>query len=1489
MSGCINRRLGKHLKKAASVTRSLFHLKLITTLMALLTAASLTPVFADDTEVFFGVRDSNTDTAPNVLFVLDTSGSMALGDPGLEGTRLERLRQAMSFILDSTSNVNVGLMRFNGFFSGGSVLYPITPIDELVCGDGECPSVSVSARVVEDNDDMEQYVDTGELTPTGTILSMGAQFDRAQLVGLRFQDVVVPSGATITSAYIDFTSRLNRRSAASLNIVGRDEADVPSISTTPNYLTDVATTQANVDWRPPAWRIGNSYSTPNLKDIVQEVVNRSDWCGGQSMGFVVSGSGERAAYAYNGGNSSRAPILRITYDSESNTSAGGCSRGIAVSQIKESNDDAYEQTENGTIKSSKKEHRIPQRTNKNSTKTITRLRFQDLKIPQGAVIDQASILFEVSDSKSGKVDIDIKVEAHDNAPPLVSNRNWISAQPQESGSVQWQIPASDNWASGTKVASPDVTSLLQKVVNRAGWSRDNAVAFQLSASASHSSNRRREFVSFDNKNSSFAPKLQVIFKTTEGYSDSNLAAGRTARDEMKQLIRELSATGGTPIVSAYLEASQYMLGGAVEYGKERGFQWQKHRFHRVSHPDSYTGGTVARDAGCTDENIESQDCKFEQIRRSPQYKSPIVNSCQTNHIVFLSDGAATSNTAADKVRALTGQTECVVNSGTEACGVELAQWLNKTDHNPDVARTQNISTYTIGFNNNNAFLRSLSTAGGGYYRTADSANELVEVFQSILGDVLTVDTSFVGPGATVNQFNRLTHRNDVYYAVFKPSSTPNWNGNLKRYKAVVNDLGGIDIVDRDGDNVLDEDTGFFSEESKSFWGVETDGNSVELGGAANQLSLAGPGGIGERNVYTAIGAIPAGGIALASSDTYRLHESNSAITLGTLGIDDSTTPGAQARRTELLKWVRGVDVFDEDVDTRFDDVRKHIGDPMHSQPAILNYKNGASTDTTIFVATNQGILHAIEHEQGTELFAFMPEALFQNIDTLYDNQQSQKHPYGLDGDLTIWHDDQNGNVQVDGNEKAYLFVGMRRGGNLYYGFDVSERNNPKLMWKIEGGTGDFQNLGQTWSRPIPTKIMLNGVEKVVLIFGGGYDAASNDANADTLAAVRTSSNKQPSDTVGNALFIADALTGQHLWSGQSDSSGSKKFDDMQYSFPSSIRVLDVNADNLADQLYVGDMGGQLWRFDIAPYHTTGDLVSGGVIASLNGQGIENSRRFYNEPDVALISSEGERYLSVGIGSGWRAHPLNTGVEDRFYMIRQESIFSKPDGYGKNTGTASSPRYEPLTETDLADVTDDLTPDYNAHGWMLKMEGNGEKILGASLTANNQFIFTTYQPTESADPCTPAVGQGYAYVVNALNGAPTVNLHEDESGSGSTTDSIYYKGAVLTKEDRKKQLDQGGILPGPSLLIVESPVTSTPEDSSESTSSGSSNSSSASNSSEGSTGSVSVLDTVLGIDVRVNLQSIQVDTGKITRRMYWQDKGRGNRTPDEIAPVASSEE
>jgi type IV pilus assembly protein PilY1 len=1530
----------------------------------LLSVALCTPVVADDTDIFFSASSSSSTVKPNVLFILDTSGSMNWTD-GEPQSRLERMKEALNAILASATNINVGLMRFNGSNGGGAVLFPMSYIDQDVCEIEDCStsSQSVLVRVSQDSDDAEESNEDGSVrldneelhvvedqalsgattttieisdnvndteerangslqgdspdldlfyisggnhagvgvrfqniaipqgatitnaeivftvdskgrgnldidiygnaaddalawsdtsgqhvtdrtqtsakvdwdniensnanrtitTPnlssivqevvdrTGwvsgndlafmlfvdgtsnwrnyrelysfngggsakgpklrvTYESGGGGADTTQTVGLRFNNVDIPQGATINSAYLEFEASEAASEMAALKITGELVENPNTFTDTTSYLSGrlgAAPTTNQVDWIDvEAWdSVGNKYLSPDISAIVQEIVNQGGFCGGNSMALYLTGLGSRLAIAHEGAGD--APALRVSYDTSSLSAGQGCMKRTITKTIARDSDDAEEDTGDGSVSTGSRDLELVT----DSNDQIVGLRFQELDIAQGATISNATIEFEVDEVGTGSVTLTIKGQDIDDAPTFSASTDNLSDRTQTSAGVTWTIASDDNPAVDASLITPDISSVIKEIVDRGSWAPGSDMVFLIQKS---SGTGKRVVESRDGEAIS-AARLSLQVQWNEGDVD---AAVQTVRTRLIDELSDINAKDGTPIVDALYEGALYYRGGAVDYGKQRGENPTDSRsnaeVHRVSHPASYTGGTVVRDTGCTDDNLNATACKTEHIDGSPVYTSPITDACQTSHIVLLSDGAPTSNSSASKVRAMTGDSSCT-ESGDKECGVELSQFLSEEDQASFTGK-QSVKTYTIGFAMDSGsdtdaidFLRSLATDGASGFYEATSSADLVNAFDSIITDIVSTSSTFVAPGAAVNQFNRLIHDDEIYFSLFKPDSRPYWNGNLKKYQ-ITND--GV----KDANNALavDESTGMFKGTSKSFWSDAVDGNEVIEGGAAAEKSLT-------REVYTYITGSPS---TTLTHNANEFSESNTNITTAKLGLGDTDT----TLRENILKWARGVDLNDYDEDGNTSEVRLQYGDPLHSKPVIITYGGTESNpDNTIFFGTNEGFIHAIDASDGTEEFSFIPEELLPNLKDIYTNSSSTAHPYGMDGTVVVWAYDDNGDndyYDTTGgvNDHVYLYAGMRRGGRSYYALDVTDRTNPEYMWKITGGTGDYTELAESWSIPVRSKVNINGTDYEVIVIGGGYD---NNQDTHTERTV---------DNEGRSIFMVNAVDGSVVWQGAKTgvTGTDEAFADMDFSIPGEVRVIDINLDGFADMIFAADMGGQVWRFDISNgAAAASDLVTGGVIADIGADSdATNNRRFYTTPDIALVKQGAAKFLTIALGSGWRAKPTDTVVTDRFYVMRDSNWGSAPGTYTK------------LTESDLVDVTSNI--DANAiasdisggkKGWYITMENTGEKVLSSSVTVNNQVIFSTYSPETSSSSCSAAQGTGRTYVVSVFDGRPTINF--DSTVSNDTNN--------LTKEDRAVTLQRSGIPPEATVLFAPDPV------------------------------------------------------------------------------------
>ena len=111
------------------------------------------------------------------------------------------------------------------------------------------------------------------------------------------------------------------------------------------------------------------------------------------------------------------------------------------------------------------------------------------------------------------------------------------------------------------------------------------------------------------------------------------------------------------------------------------------------------------------------------------------------------------------------------------------------------------------------------------------------------------------------------------------------------------------------------------------------------------------------------------------------------------------------------------------------------------------------------------------------------------------------------------------------------------------------------------------------------------------------------------------------------------------------------------SIPGNLRVIDLDRNGYADTIYASDQNGQIFRFDINEANKGAtDFAAGGRIAHLNANTVAGNRRFYYEPDTSLVVLNNEQnFVAIAIGSGYRAHPLDTDTADHIYVLRDYGV------------------------------------------------------------------------------------------------------------------------------------------------------------------------------------------------------------------------------------------
>ena len=839
----------------------------------------------------------------------------------------------------------------------------------------------------------------------------------------------------------------------------------------------------------------------------------------------------------------------------------------------------------------------------------------------------------------------------------------------------------------------------------------------------------------------------------------------------------------------------------------------------------YFGGREPRAGGL--------DQKDNRIAQDPDafdgdgnYNSPAGDACY-NYLVVIGNGQPDAGenrrgTPETLLREIGGRTDTIPLDPDDFEAIvadEYSRFFNAADVVPDSiqAGKQSLRTYVIDVYDpdakqnkkdraGHALLRSIAAqTGQGAYYTVTNPEDLLPAIQDVLDEILSVNSVFAATALPVSVNVRGTNLNQVYIGVFRPDAQDKtrWYGNLKLYQLNADPgTGNVFLADRDGDAAQSPETGFIRNGATSFWthgstfwdfsprgepasGSDApDGAVVEKGGVAQQLreiddssvppdGNADDGGAyrGKRSVFTCTGECAAG----SRLDGTPFRAANADIPLS----DD------------LIAWIRGEDLADEDTDGLTDDARASIhGDVLHSQPAIVNYggtdADGNITENVVaFYGANDGMIHAIQGGKdsgGDELWAFVPPEFFPRLSDLRDNVDGKT--YFADGSLTAYVADADGDGVVETGDKVYLYATMRRGGRFIYALDVTDPDDPVLLWHIDNSTAGFAELGQTWSDVRVGRI--RGYDDPVAFFGAGYDPAAEDPDPDT------GSDASGTATEGRGLFAVNGRTGDLIWQAGPSPDGSGggttlTVGDMDYSTPAAPTPVDRDRDGYLDRVYIPDTGGQVWRVNL----TESDGSSSPSLWEIYKLASVGSDQEFQYPVDVVDGSGGDTTLSgqydaVLIGSGDRENPFDTAVTNRFYMF-------------KDSQTQAAPADAPHTLDELFNATDNtiqvgteaeqeaaISDLKNADGWYMTLGNAGEKVVGGATTLAGTTFFNTNQPPVEGAPCSANLGVARNYAVSFRDASATI---EQDGSEG------------LTTPDRSKETPGGGFPPSPVPVVV----------------------------------------------------------------------------------------
>lgn len=651
--------------------------------------------------------------------------------------------------------------------------------------------------------------------------------------------------------------------------------------------------------------------------------------------------------------------------------------------------------------------------------------------------------------------------------------------------------------------------------------------------------------------------------------------------------------------------------------------------------------------------------------------------------------------------------------------------------------------------------------GGGYYY-ADSSQDVIDSLTAFM-DVLGADIRPVPSGTIVvpdDPYRADSQLAVAYYPILQAEvgkSTAVWSGNLKKYNLKEGTLYG-----KSDAPLFSDIAGKLNPSTEDLWSavsITKDGSVandlVTSGGFFSNLKTPDTAVNNIRTLYledkqSATNNTPVirkFGVTSAGKLTLTNLSSTSGDAISTTNTFNDTAIYSRDKINYLLQFL-GFTLTDAQKTQSLTDLVltappsavKHLGATIHSTPSMVSYSadldttTGAVTDTRddyALFGSSDGMVHMVNADNytttgngGRELLAFMPKLMLDKQPEALINGTSTEvgKPYfGVDAPWLVsanyFYDLDNNRVTVTPcaadttidpsntrdcrNTYVRAYGGLRMGGEGMYGLDLTDKNNPKMLFRIDSATTGFDRMGQIWSKPTKAKIA-TGIDSTtkkvnayqdVLVFGGGYDTCYEDQGYQVGTTTSTLSNQKSqacnrttaTESLGNAVYMVDAKTGALIWSATKTANAvsgatNTTVSTLSNSIVGGITVLDRNNDGFMDQLYFADMGGQVFRAD---FTNAGFIkpVSSGTAAPENsfsntrvvrllqpaftGADIKYNHRFYERPAVSFYRGDSSfnnsrLFAVVNVISGDRSSPLSKlrasdAYADRLYGIMDTDV------------------------------------------------------------------------------------------------------------------------------------------------------------------------------------------------------------------------------------------
>ncbi len=521
---------------------------------------------------------------------------------------------------------------------------------------------------------------------------------------------------------------------------------------------------------------------------------------------------------------------------------------------------------------------------------------------------------------------------------------------------------------------------------------------------------------------------------------------------------------------------------------------------------------------------------------------------------------------------------------------------------------------------------------------------------------------------------------------------------------------------------------------------------------------------------------------------------------------------------DQLEYLRGDQSKEQKNNGTFRNRETTLGDIAHSRPVqntqhdfgfdrltgqegikYKQYRNSVdyrSRTNTLFFGANDGMLHAVNADSGSQLFSYFPSSILP--EALELTSQNYKHKYFVDAEAAIT------DAYLSSSWKTVLVGARGRGGSTIFALDVSKPQSfdkENVLWEISAQNNGFSDLGAQLGK-VKIGRLNNG--KWAAIFGNGYQRDNPSVNPEGKS----------------ILYIVDLESGKLI----------KKIDTSQSSNNglSEATLLDTNNDLSIDYIYAGDLQGNLWKFDISSAdiddwqiaNRQASLKPSPLFKAQYPKLVAGSIRKVNQPITTAPTIKthpnGGHLLLFGTGKYFEAKDSQVFSSDpiqSFYGIHDDKLNVISD---RNQLVAQNFIYQQNSGANTVASRSSTNKTVNfasQKGWYIDLHPpttttpsvTGERVHQRALLYKDKVIFFTTTPT--ATPCEFG-GTSWRLILNSLDGGAGDKVVSDENNDGKIDDNdkLYIRDKdgnvtqLIATGKQSKGITAGGTLAGNKLIL-----------------------------------------------------------------------------------------